>query len=137
MTRPAIHRRIRRIPGPGSKTDAYLNAVSREVLNELIESTDLSQKSLAYLFDMTVKTFSSYRNNDRKLSPLNAELASKIMELYEEGKQTFGNLKSFNQWMTTPSPGLDHHVPFDLIQTVTGVGMVMDELKAIQYGAPL
>ncbi|MDD4192088.1 MAG: DUF2384 domain-containing protein [Mangrovibacterium sp.] len=137
MEHTGVYRRTRKSLGQGSKVDIFLNADSRELLNKLLSSTDLSQKSLASIFTMTEKTFSNHRNNDRKLSPLIAELAIKIMELYEEGKQTFGSLKNFNRWMTNPAPGLNHRLPLDLIQTVTGVELVMDELKAIEFGAPV
>ncbi|MGV8094451.1 MAG: antitoxin Xre/MbcA/ParS toxin-binding domain-containing protein [Mangrovibacterium sp.] len=136
MTETVIHRKLRSI-GSGSKVDIFLNADSSEILSSLMESTDLSQKLLSSVFEMTEKTFSNYKNNNRRLSPLTAELAIKIIELYEEGKETFGSLKNFNRWMTRPAPGLNHRIPFELIQTVTGVELVMDELMAIQYGAPV
>ncbi len=138
MEKAATYRTRSRRPGThATDISLFFNAVSNQLLNKLMQDTQLSQKSLALVFAMTEKTFSSYRNSDRKLNPLTAALAIKIMELYEHGKATFGNLKRFQQWMTLPAPGLNRRVPFELIQTVTGVGMVMDELLAIEHGMPI
>jgi len=134
----AIHKtKFRRAVTRATDISLFYNANSNELISKLIDKTQLSQKSLANVFVMTEKTFSSYRNSDRKLNPLTAELAIKIMELYEQGKDTFGSLKRFQQWMTLPAPGLDGRVPFELIQTVTGVSMVMNEVMAIEHGMPI
>jgi uncharacterized protein (DUF2384 family) len=37
----------------------------------------------------------------------------------------------------TPSPGLQNRIPKELMQTSTGIDLVMEELIRIEYGYPV
>ncbi len=110
-------------------------AVSSIIIQDLMNSTELSANNLANIFEMTVKTLGKYKNEKLKLPIRAAELTVKLELLYSLGVKLFGSVKEFNQWLNTESYGLNDKKPIEMLNTVTGINAVSDELKRIEYGA--
>ena len=56
------------------------------------------------------------------------------MALYRKGIELFGSTAEFNKWLREPAYGLGKKVPRGLLGTMTGIGLVVDELSRIEYG---
>ena len=86
------------------------------------------------VLNKTMKTFTSYKKNKTALDPVISEKLLKIFSLYEKGVNVFGNVEEFNSWLAAPAFGLGQAVPKNLLDTITGIELVSEELSRIEYG---
>lgn len=86
------------------------------------------------VLNKTIKTFTSYQKNKTALDPVISEKLLKIFSLYEKGTSVFGSVAEFNSWLSAPAFGLGKAVPKDLLDTITGIELVSEELTRIEYG---
>lgn len=101
----------------------------------LLRITKLPIKILAKtVFEVTPKTFSSYLHSDNILPIRIQELSIKLNELYAKGNLIFGSVNNFNEWMNKDSFGLEGMKPIELINTITGMELILDELVSIEFG---
>jgi putative toxin-antitoxin system antitoxin component (TIGR02293 family) len=54
--------------------------------------------------------------------------------LYEKGLIIFGSTEEFTKWMSTPAFGLGNQKPKDLLNTITGINLITEELTRVEYG---
>lgn len=110
---------------------------TKKILSELIVTMGIEQKFLAErVFDITPNTLRAYRHEKSKeLSPRLKEIALSIQSLYDKGKELFLTIESFNQWLDRPQIGLEGRKPTDMVNTIAGINMVIEELLRIEHGA--
>lgn len=117
-----------------------LNIIDREIgskdlLARLIHLSGLTIQFLAQsIFEMTPKTFIKYKNNDVKLPSRIAELAIELGALYELGNELFGSNDAFNDWLNTPNPFVGDRLPSSYLNTSSGINLIYEELKSIEFG---
>ena len=85
-------------------------------------------------FKTTVKTIQNYVVQDLKLDSVLSEKLLKSFSLYNLGIEVFGSASAFHQWLNTPAYGLGEQIPFNLMDTITGITLIEDELNRIAYG---
>lgn len=85
-------------------------------------------------FKTTVKTIQNYVVQDLKLDAVLSEKLLKSFSLYNLGIQVFGSAGAFHQWLNVPAFGLGNQVPFTLMDTITGITLIEDELTRIAHG---
>ncbi len=109
---------------------------SKELFSKVIASSGLTIKTLAEnIFEITPKTFIKYKNNDVKIPSRIAELAIELNTLFEQGIDVFGNSNSFNGWLEKENVFFNHKKPIDFLNTSTGIHLIYEELKRIEFGA--
>ncbi|MGV8095837.1 MAG: antitoxin Xre/MbcA/ParS toxin-binding domain-containing protein [Mangrovibacterium sp.] len=109
---------------------------SHQLAREIQEITQLPQKTLANdVFEVSEKTFSKYKTSEGNFSDHTAELIVKLKELYKKGKLLFGDVAEFNNWLKEPAYGLGDIIPKEIMNTVTGIDLIMEELVRIEFGA--
>lgn len=87
------------------------------------------------IFNTTVKTIQNYAVQDLKLDAALSEKLLKSFALFDKGTDIFGSVKAFQEWLNTSSVGLGNQIPFDLMDTITGIDLIEEELIRIAYGA--
>lgn len=92
------------------------------------------KEELAGLLHTSLKTLDRYRKDKKTLDPASSEWVLKITLLFNLGQRVFSNQESFKKWLDNPSLGLGNMLPFQLLQTITGIELVQDELTRIAYG---
>ncbi|WP_017257982.1 type II RES/Xre toxin-antitoxin system antitoxin [Pedobacter arcticus] len=85
-------------------------------------------------FKTTVKTIQNYVVKDLKLDAVLSEKLLKSFSLYNLGIEVFGSAPAFHQWLNVPAYGLGEQIPFNLMDTITGITLIEDELNRIAYG---
>lgn len=85
-------------------------------------------------FKTTVKTIQNYVVQDLKLDAVLSEKLLKSFSLFDKGIEVFGNSQNFHQWLNTPAYGLGNQIPFQLMDTITGITLIEEELMRIAYG---
>lgn len=109
---------------------------SSQTFQELIALTKLPIKFLAeQVFEITPKTFAKYRDEQLEMPSRLSELAFKLKHLYRAGLEVFGSAKVFNEWLQQESFGLGGRKPADVLNISTGIDLVFEEVKRIEFGA--
>jgi putative toxin-antitoxin system antitoxin component (TIGR02293 family) len=85
-------------------------------------------------FKTTVKTIHNYVTQDLKLDASLSEKLLKSFALFEKGIGVFGSAGAFHQWLNQAAYGLGNQFPFDLMDTITGINLIEEELIRLEYG---
>lgn len=112
------------------------NKKSNEILKRFIELSSIPNNFLAQkVLEISPKTLYSYRQSNKALPVRINEQILKLEELYKKGIELFENSDRFNQWLRSESYGLGKVKPIDLINSITGIDLIYEELIRIEYGA--
>jgi len=101
-------------------------------LVKLAEQMSMSIKDMAAILPVSERTLKRYRNTTR-LSPELSERLLKLSELYIKGIEVLGSKEKFKKWMNIESLAIGKK-PINVIDTLTGIQSVKDELGRIEYG---
>jgi len=102
---------------------------------DFIFLSELSSIQVEQVLSKTMKTFTTYKEKKTTLDPVVSEKLLKLFALYNKGAAIFGSIHEFNKWMSEPAFGLGDQVPQQLLDTITGIELVAEELSRIEYGA--
>ena len=109
-----------------------MGGVDIDVFLDLVAISGLSEQELAEnIVGISLETI---QENDTKLNPRNSEMTLKMLVLYKKGIEMFGEIDSFNRWLLKPAFGLGNQIPYNLLNTVTGIDLIFEELIRIEYG---
>lgn len=109
--------------------------ISAKKMQELMLETQHDKAFFANILHISPKTIDRYIKEDKKFNPTESEKMLKLEQVYDWGKEVFGNIESFNRWIEKPAYGLDDQIPKMLMQTHGGLELVEEELIRIAYGA--
>ena len=101
---------------------------------DLIALTLLTGPMIESILYVTMKTLRNFKNCKTHLNAAISEKNLSIFALYEKGISIFGSVEEFNKWMSAPSYGLGGQRPNDLLDTMTGINLIIEELTRIEYG---
>lgn len=85
-------------------------------------------------FKTTVKTIQNYFSQELKLDAALSEKLLKSFALFDKGISVFGSAKAFQKWLNISSYGLGNQTPFELMDTITGINLIEEELIRIEHG---
>lgn len=113
-----------------------LKGMKANVFFDLASIAGLKKQQLAdEIFRVSLKTITRYQKDNKRLDPRNSELALKLITLYKKGLEIFGETDSFNHWLNKPAFGLGSQIPYQLMNTSTGIDLILEELVRIEFGA--
>jgi len=101
---------------------------------DFLDLSGFSQDEFQETFKTTVKTIQNYGRNELKLDAALSEKLLKSFALFEKGIEVFGTAQAFHQWLTISAYGLGNQIPFEIMDTITGIGLIEEELIRIAYG---
>lgn len=119
---------------PIAKLDAIKKGLQPNAINDLIVVTGATQADVSRWLDITEPTLRKHIQNSKELNLGISEHIIQLFELFNKGLDTFGSLDEFKAWLKSYNMGIDA-VPFDILDTITGISIVMHELIRIDYGA--
>ncbi len=109
---------------------------SREILERFIKMSSIPNKFLAEkVFEISPKTLYTYKSSNKILPVRIKEQILKLEELFKKGVELFGSKDHFNKWLKSESYGLGGTKPIDMINSITGIDLVYEELIRIEFGA--
>ena len=109
---------------------------SKILFNKILAVSGLTIKTLAEnIFEITPKTLIKYKNNTTKIPSRIAELAIELNTLYLQGNVVFGNSLVFNEWLEKENTFFNNKKPSNFLNTSTGIHLIFEELKRIEFGA--
>lgn len=96
-------------------------------------SIKMPEKTLAHLLHTHPRTISNYRDQQKKLNPIESEHLLKLVALFIKGEELFGNVDEFNYWLQKPFWN-GSEKPIDWLITPGGVDLVSHELGRLAHG---
>ena len=118
---------------PLAKLGAIKQGLQSAAITDLIRVTGATQIDVAKWLDITEPTLRKHIQGSRDLNQGLSEHIIQLFELFNKGLDTFGTLDEFKSWLKHYNPGIDA-VPFDLLDTITGINIVITQLIRIDYG---
>jgi putative toxin-antitoxin system antitoxin component (TIGR02293 family) len=110
------------------------NGLSAKAAIDFLNLSGFTKEEFQDTFKTNVKTIQNYVSNSSKLDAALSEKLLKSFSLFDKGIEIFGSAKLFHQWLNTPSYGLGNQTPFDLMDTITGITLIEEELIRIEHG---
>jgi putative toxin-antitoxin system antitoxin component (TIGR02293 family) len=118
---------------PLAKLGAIKQGLRAGALTDLLRVTGATQVDIAKWLDITEPTLRKHIQGSRELNQGLSEHIIQLFELFDKGLDTFGSLDEFKSWLKHYNPGIDA-IPFDLLDTLTGISIVLTQLIRIDYG---
>ena len=75
-----------------------------------------------------------YHASKQKLNPAQSEHVLKMISLHRHGMEVFGDEYALHRWLQKPAYGLGNKIPFQLMNTSSGLDLIINELKRIEWG---
>jgi len=101
----------------------------------ILRDVPVETKVVTTAIGITDKTFRSYLKSNKELPPVQGEWVMKYKELQQFGVDLFGTQKSFDKWLNNYSIRLET-IPKNLLYSVQGIQLTLDELVRLAYGSP-
>jgi len=108
--------------------------VNSEEFFKFAEVSGQNPSILSGYLNLSLKTLMRYRRSRKKLNPDKSEQLLKWFALYMKGIKIFSNINSFNNWLNKPAYGLGNVIPVSLMNTSTGIDLIVEELQRIEFG---
>lgn len=106
--------------------------LSGEVVNSLAEELEISKTELYSFLPVSIRTIQ--RKTPAILDKDLSDHLVQIARVVARGIEVFGAKHKAVHWLKSPCYTLDQTSPLSLLDTFTGVGIVLDELTRIEYG---
>jgi putative toxin-antitoxin system antitoxin component (TIGR02293 family) len=110
--------------------------VKTKLFYDFAEAIKMPEKSLAGIINLSARTLSNYKAQQKVLEPVYSEHLLKLINLFEKGESIFGNIDEFNYWLQKPIWGAKD-TPIDWLETPGGVDLVAAEIDKLSQGYPV
>ena len=133
-----IHNRFKGLglDNPYKLTVAARKGVKPKVFYDFADSIKMSEKSLANIINLSARTLSNYKEQQKVLEPVYSEHLLKLIALFEKGEAIFGNVDEFNYWLKKPFWNAKE-TPMNWLITPGGVDLLIKELEKLAQGYPV
>jgi len=101
---------------------------------DFLSLSGFTQDEFQETFKTTVKTIQNHVTRELTLDAALSEKLLKSFALFDKGSVIFGSAGGFHQWLNSPAYGLGNQLPFDLMDTITGIQLIEEELIRIEFG---
>lgn len=107
-----------------------------KVFYDLAAAIKMPEKNLAALINLSARTISNYKEQQKVLAPIYSEHLLKLIHLFEKGENLFGNIDEFNYWLNKPFWN-SKEKPADWMITPGGVDLLLKEMDKLAEGYPV
>lgn len=118
---------------PVNRLQVIKGGLSSKSLDDLLQISGSTRFDMAKNLDLTEPTLRKHLSNSKALSTSLSEHVLFLLELYDKGIDTFGSINEFKNWLPQYNIGIDAK-PNDLLDSITGINIVMNELNRIDHG---
>jgi putative toxin-antitoxin system antitoxin component (TIGR02293 family) len=105
----------------------------RRSIDFLSKALDIKPIDLSAHLPVTWRTIQRYEA-DKRLSPDLSDHIVQIARVYQRCTEVIKDRQLAVKWLKMPIRGLGNEVPLDLLDTNTGVQLVLDELGRLEQG---
>jgi putative toxin-antitoxin system antitoxin component (TIGR02293 family) len=108
--------------------------ISINDLNKVSAKYDLSINDWAAIMGISTKSIQRYQQQENTLSATQSEFVLKIEQLYKIGNEVFGTTENFKSWLEKPAYGLGYKIPSQILNTISGINLVINQVMRIAHG---
>ncbi|MCO4292573.1 MbcA/ParS/Xre antitoxin family protein [Solitalea sp. MAHUQ-68] len=119
---------------PQAQLRVIREGLPAKALSDIITLSGASQIDVANMLRMSEKTLRSYIKESKQLDIGVSEHLIQLFELFDKGIEAIGSLDNFKKWLQSKSIGLAAK-PIELLNTITGIELIKEELIRIEFGA--
>lgn len=117
-----------------SLIDIAQKGISFKIFDGLSKKFPFSMQDWADFLHISGKTLSRYQKEDKSFDVLQSEKILQIGMLYKRGEDVFRSSENFLIWLQSENIALGKTKPQDLLGSVFGISLLMDELTRIEHG---
>ena len=134
----SVHNRFKGLglDNPYKLTSTARKGVKPKVFYDFADTVKMSEKALAGLINLTSKTLSNYKVQQKLLEPVYSEHLLKLITLFEKGEAIFGSIDEFNYWLKKPFWNATQ-TPAEWLITPGGVDLLIKEIEKFAQGYPV
>ncbi|WP_213083426.1 type II RES/Xre toxin-antitoxin system antitoxin [Epilithonimonas caeni] len=114
--------------------DIAQKGISFKIFDGLSKKFPFTMQDWADFLHISGKTLSRYQKEDKSFDVLQSEKILQIEMLYKRGEEVFGSADNFLIWLQSDNVALGKTKPQDLLGSVFGISLLMDELTRIEHG---
>jgi putative toxin-antitoxin system antitoxin component (TIGR02293 family) len=107
--------------------------IKPKLFYDFADTINMPEKRLALLINISSRTVHNYLEQQKPLDPVQSEHLLKLIALYKNGEDLFGNVAEFNDWLEKPFWN-SKEKPSGWLTTPGGVDLVRDELLRLSHG---
>ncbi len=107
-----------------------------KVFYDFAETIKMPEKNLAGIINLSARTISNYKEQQKVLEPVHSEHLLKLISLFEKGEDIFGNIDEFNYWLQKPIWN-SRETPSEWLGTPGGVDLIAEEIDKLAQGYPV
>lgn len=107
--------------------------IPKRSLDILAKKMDIAVSELAKYLHVSERTLQRYKP-DKILSADLSDHILQITRVFTRCLEVFNNKKDAKNWLKQPNTAFGNALPIGLLDTSTGIEMVLDELDRIEYG---
>jgi putative toxin-antitoxin system antitoxin component (TIGR02293 family) len=124
------------LDNPYQLVNAARKGIKPKVFYDFAVTIKMPEKSLAGIINLSARTLSNYKEQQKNLEPIYSEHLLKLITLFEKGEEVFGNVDEFNYWLKKAFWNAKE-TPMDWLVTPGGVDLLMKELEKLAQGYPV
>jgi len=134
----SIHARFSKLDlkSPFDLVSSARKGIQPKVFSDFATSINMPEKSLALLLNLSSRTVANYKEQQKRLDPVQSEHLLKLIVLFAKGEEFFGNVNEFSYWLQKPFWNAKEK-PMDWLVTPGGVDLVTDELDRLANAYPV
>ena len=109
------------------------SGIKKQSVTRLAQLMNIPMKDMAALLNISYKTLGRKRESD-KLDTISSSLSIEIAEVLSKGFSVFEDVGKLSRWLQKPNRALQGEKPIDLLNTPTGIKMIIRLLGRIEEG---
>ena len=120
-----------------SLVDLTRQGLPLQAVTSIASNLGVSVNDLDQILPVSRRTLQRYLSNVRSLKSLSLELSDHIIQLAKvlaRAIDVLGSKTHAQDWLKEPIPALGHRTPLSLLDTSTGIDLVLRELGRIEHG---
>ncbi|HMC98886.1 MAG TPA: antitoxin Xre-like helix-turn-helix domain-containing protein, partial [Ferruginibacter sp.] len=124
-------------PAPVYRSIKSLPQVKDFTYNEfkkVADKTPFTQTEWAAMLHVSERTLQRYAKSNGVFAPIIAERFHQLHTLFNKGKQLFGTIRSFYDWIHSNPPMLEGELSFSSLTSFDGIQKVMTQIGRIEHG---
>lgn len=101
---------------------------------KIADKAPFTQAEWAVMLHISERTLQRYAKNNGSFAPINAERAMQIDTVLKRGKEVFGSVDIFCNWLKSNPQMLEGPLSFESLTTAHGINMILIQLGRIEHG---
>jgi putative toxin-antitoxin system antitoxin component (TIGR02293 family) len=110
------------------------SGIPSESVVVMAEKMRVTQAQIAGWLHTTTRTLQRHINESTKFSPEISDRIAQLNRVYCRCEEVFMDAEKAAAWLNAPNYALGDVTPASLLDTITGINMVLNELGRIEHG---